>query len=60
MKCSIETCKNEACFKIPFYKPLGKGVIVEFYEYRCREHMIFKKGDKRKWSKEIRDAKKKG
>lgn len=60
MECSITDCKNEASFSIPFYKPYGKGIIIEFYEHRCREHMIFKKGDKRKWSKDIQAEKKKG
>ena len=59
MICSIDKCNKAASFQIPFYKPFGKGIIVEFYEFRCRDHMVFKKSEKRKWSKEIASLKKK-
>jgi len=58
MKCSKDGCNKEASFQKPFYKNHKKGVIVDFYEYRCAEHMIYDRGEIAKWSKEVIEKKK--
>ena len=58
--CAVEGCNKEACFQIPFYKLNGKQLIVDFFEFRCRDHMMYTKNDKKKWNKDVRDKKKKG
>ena len=59
MKCSKDGCNNDASFQKPFYKPHGKGVIVDFYEYRCPKHMIYGRNAQAKWNKDVRELKKK-
>jgi hypothetical protein len=58
--CAVDGCNKEACFQIPFYKLNGKQLIVDFYEFRCYDHMMYTKNDKKKWNKDIRDKKKNG
>ncbi|MCK5018148.1 MAG: hypothetical protein KAS32_13915 [Candidatus Peribacteraceae bacterium] len=58
-ECAVEECNKEASFQIPFYKLNDGKLIVEFYEFRCKDHMLYTKNDKKHWSKDIRNKKNK-
>lgn len=60
MKCVEELCNKEACFKLPFYKLNGKQLIVVFYEYRCKDHMIYTKSERKAWTVDVVDKTRQG